>query len=87
MHRLAALVAEGDPTQTHHWLWPETAEDDKQVQRFIRAMKTMMPIQHPNIVALYAAGKTGPYCWLAMEYVEGEDLTRVIKRIGTVGMW
>ena len=26
MHRLAALVAEGDPTQTHHWLWPETAE-------------------------------------------------------------
>jgi serine/threonine-protein kinase len=46
----------------------------------------MMPIHHPNIVELYAAGKTGPYCWLAMEYVEGENLTKVIERIGTVGM-
>ena len=25
-------------------------------------------------------------CWVAMEYVEGEDLTKVIERIGTAGM-
>jgi serine/threonine-protein kinase len=49
-------------------------------------MKTMLPIRHPNIVQLYAAGKTGPYCWLAMEYVEGESLASVIPRIGTAGM-
>ncbi len=67
-------------------LWPETAKDEESVQRFVRAMKTMMPIHHPNIVQIYAAGKTGPHCWLAMEYVEGESLSRVIRRIGTAGM-
>jgi len=67
-------------------LWPETAQDEESVQRFVRAMKTMMPIHHPNIVQIYAAGKTGPHCWLAMEYVEGENLSRVIRRIGTAGM-
>ena len=67
-------------------LWPETSHNEEQVQRFVRAMKTMMPIRHPNIVELYAAGKSGPYCWLAMEFVEGENLTEVIRRIGTVGM-
>ena len=64
-------------------LWPETSKDESAVQRFIRAMKTMMPVRHENIVQLYAAGKTGPYCWLAMEFVEGENLTQVIRRIGT----
>jgi len=67
-------------------LWPEAAEDEESVQRFIRAMKTMMPIRHPNIVRIYMAGKTGPHCWLAMEFVEGENLSQVIRRIGTAGM-
>jgi len=67
-------------------LWPETSQDEDAVQRFVRAMKTMMPIRHENIVQLYAAGKSGPYCWLAMEYVEGESLAQVIPRIGIAGM-
>ena len=56
--------------------------DEESMQRFIRAMKTMLPIRHPNIVRLYAAGKTAGRCWLAMEYVDGESLTEVIRRIG-----
>jgi serine/threonine protein kinase len=67
-------------------LWPEFSRSDEGVQRFIRAMKTVLPLRHPNLVALYGAGKTGGYCWMAMEYVEGESLTRVIERIGTAGM-
>lgn len=78
--------SEHDRTVALKVLWPETSQDEESVQRFIRAMKTMMPIHHPNIVRLYAAGKTGPYCWLAMEFVEGENLKQVIRRIGTVGM-
>jgi serine/threonine protein kinase len=66
-------------------LWPEFSRNDEEMQRFIRAMKTMLPIRHPNLVALYAAGKTGPYCWMAMEFVEGESLTQFIKEIGTAG--
>jgi hypothetical protein len=67
-------------------LRPEFTRNDKEIQRFIRSMKTMMPLRHPNLVALYGAGKKGPYCWIAMEYVEGESLTEVIRRIGIAGM-
>ncbi len=81
-----ARDAEHDRAVALKVLWPETSKNDEEVQRFVRAMKTMMPVRHPNIVELYAAGKTGPYCWLAMEHVEGENLTQVIQRIGTVGM-
>ncbi len=67
-------------------LQPEFSRNDDEMQRFIRAMKTVLPLRHPNLVALYAAGKTRDYCWTAMEYVDGESMTQVIHRIGVAGM-
>jgi serine/threonine protein kinase len=67
-------------------LTPDPGHSEEQKERFVRAMKTMMPIRHPNIVRLYNAGKKGPYCWAAMELVEGESITDVIHRIGVEGM-
>jgi hypothetical protein len=67
-------------------LLPEFARDEDEVQRFVRAIKTVLPLRHPNLVTVYAAGKTGPHCWVAMEYVAGEDMVRVIERIGVAGM-
>jgi serine/threonine protein kinase len=67
-------------------LWPEFAADEEQMQRFVRAMKTALPLRHPNLVSLYGAGKCGPHCWVAMEYVEGESLVQVVQRSGTIGM-
>jgi serine/threonine protein kinase len=67
-------------------LRPEFSQNEDEMQRFVRAMKTVLPLRHPNLVALYGAGKTGPYCWVAMEFVEGESLTAVIKNIGIAGM-
>ena len=67
-------------------LWPELTQDSREVERFIRAIKTMLPIQHENIVRLYGAGVTDGYCWMAMELVEGESLADVIKRLGVGGM-
>ncbi len=67
-------------------LWPEFSKNEEEMQRFVRAMKTMLPLRHPNLVALYGAGKTGQYCWIAMEFVDGESLTQVIQKIGTAGM-
>ena len=67
-------------------LGPEFAKNEESRQRFVRAMKTMLPVRHPNIITIYNAGKTGPHCWIAMEYVEGENLTQMIQRIGTAGM-
>lgn len=67
-------------------LLPEFSQDAEELERFVRAMKTMLPLSHPNLVQLYGAGKTGPHCWVAMEYIAGENLTQVINRIGVAGM-
>jgi serine/threonine protein kinase len=52
-----------------------------EAQRFIRAMRPLLKLRHPNAVGLLAAGKTGRYCWMAWEYVEGESLTTRIQRL------
>lgn len=67
-------------------LEPRFSKNNVAVQRFVRAMKTAMPMRHPNIVTVYSAGKTGPNCWIAMEYLPGESLAAVIGRIETSGM-
>jgi serine/threonine protein kinase len=67
-------------------LQAEFARSEEGMQRFIRTMKTVLPLRHPNLVSLQGAGKTGVYCWVAMEYVEGESMTKVIQRIGVAGM-
>jgi len=65
---------------------PEFSKNEDDVQRFIRAIKTMLPMRHPNLVTLYAAGKTNGFLWIAMEYVAGENLMQVIDRLGVAGM-
>jgi serine/threonine protein kinase len=67
-------------------LKPEFAKNEDEMQRFIRAMKTVLPLRHPNLIALHAAGKTGVFCWMAMDHIEGESMTQVIQRIGVAGM-
>ena len=67
-------------------LTPQFTSTEDQRQRFVRAMQTMLPIKDPHLVQLYGAGKNGPYCWAAMEFIDGESLTAVIDRIGIEGM-
>ncbi len=67
-------------------LSPDYSGTEEQKERFVRGVKVMGPIRHDNIVSLHAAGIHDPYCWVAMEYVEGESMTQVIKRIGVAGM-
>lgn len=67
-------------------LRPDFTRDPDAVQRFSRGVRTMLPVRHPHLVRLLESGTTGPYCWLAMEYVDGESLVQVIHRIGVAGM-
>ncbi len=85
------LVFQGTDTQKNEVvaikvLFPDRTSSEEEKERFIRAMKTMLPIRHPNLIRLINAGKTGPYCWAVMEYVDGENLMQVIQRIGVEGM-
>lgn len=67
-------------------LTPDANHSDEQRDRFVRAMKTMLPIKHDHLVSLYHAGKTGPFCWAAMQFIDGESLTELISRMGIEGM-
>jgi serine/threonine protein kinase len=67
-------------------LGPEYATNEEEFQRFVRAVKTVVGLRHENLVAVYGAGKSGNTCWIAMEFVDGESLTKVIQRIGLVNM-
>ena len=67
-------------------LFPHFVRDEQQQERFVRAMKTMINFKHPHIVELYAAGKSSGLCYAAMEYIDGEDLSKLIDRMGIDGV-
>ncbi len=81
-----AYDTEKDRTAALKILTPAYSRNQEQRERFVRAMKTMLPIKDDHIVRLYNAGITGPYCWAAMEYIDGENLSQLIERIGIEGM-
>jgi hypothetical protein len=60
-------------------LSPEFPQDAAEMKTFVAALKAILGLKHPNLVTLYNAGKTGPYCWLALEHVEGESLAQALR--------
>jgi serine/threonine protein kinase len=87
----SGMVFQATDTKSHQSvalkvLLPELSKQPEAVQRFIRAMQTVLPLRHHHLVTVSGAGKTGPYCWVAMEYIAGENMAQVIARIGASGM-
>jgi len=66
--------------------YPDGFQDVRDVRRFLRAVRTMLPIEHENLVALYDAGESENLCYTASEFVEGESAAEMIQRIGISGM-
>lgn len=66
-------------------LSPDFSHDVKKVQRFVKAMKTVLPLRHPHLLRVFGAGKTEGYLWAAKEYVRGESLAAVISRVEVAG--
>lgn len=65
---------------------PEGFQDARGVRRFLRAVRTMLPIEHENLVTLYDAGQSEGLCYTASEFVDGESAADLIQRIGISGM-
>lgn len=58
-------------------------EDDDAVLRFRREAQLAASLSHPNIVTLYEVGyENKRFTYLAMEYVEGESLLSMMRRVG-----
>ena len=52
------------------------------VQRFLREMKGIGKLDHPNIIRATDAGDEDGRHFLVMEYVEGIDLSRLLRIVG-----
>src|SRR5438034_2454457 len=63
-------------------LSPDFPKSDAEMQRFVKVLKPFLPLRHPHLVGVTGAGKNGPYCWVSLEYVEGESLTNLLRRQG-----
>jgi serine/threonine-protein kinase len=62
------------------------AQDHEAIARFNREASSAARINHPNVCAIYDFGDTKDgLIYLAMEYIEGESLTDLLKREGPLG--
>ena len=50
--------------------------------RFLREVQSAAKLQHKNIVAAYSAIRLGESIVLAMEFIDGEDLAKMVKSRG-----
>jgi serine/threonine protein kinase len=66
-------------------LHPEYGKCDKAVQHFVQVMKAVLPLRHPHLITVHAAGKSGSYCWISMDHVEGKNLAQLIERVRAEG--
>lgn len=58
------------------------ASDAEFVERFQREAAAVSELIHPHMVQVFGSGRDGAVHYIAMEYVEGEDLKRLIRREG-----
>jgi serine/threonine-protein kinase len=56
--------------------------DPERLQRFLNEVKIARQISHPNVCRVYDVGEIDGHHYLSMEYVDGEDLAILLRRIG-----
>jgi serine/threonine-protein kinase len=60
-------------------LAPQLAEDERFRERFLRESELAASIDHPHVIPIYEAGEAGGLLFIAMRYVEGSDLRRLLE--------
>src|SRR5262249_15237411 len=63
-------------------LHQQYSDDDEYVERFRREARSVAALSHPNIVTVIDRGEHGGRQFIVFEYVEGENLKRLIQRRG-----
>ncbi len=62
---------------------PERVINDREaLQRFRGEVRTARQVAHPNVCRTYDIGEVDGHIFLSMEYIDGEDLAHVLKRMG-----
>lgn len=69
------------------FLHPEFTASDELRRRFEREVRTAAQLHHQNIVTAYDAGEhSNGSCYLVMQYVAGNDLSHLVKKVGPLSI-
>src|ERR1700722_14083933 len=60
----------------------EAAQDPALLDRFKAEVRIARKVSHPNVCRVYDVGEVDGQTYLSMEYVDGEDLASLLRRIG-----
>jgi serine/threonine protein kinase/Flp pilus assembly protein TadD len=60
---------------------PEIAADKKTIHRFRNELTTARKIRHKNVCGMYDLGEHKGIHYITMEYVSGEDLKSLVRRV------
>lgn len=60
----------------------EVAANPSALERFRNEVRTARRVSHPNVCRVYDFGEVDGNVFLSMEYVDGEDLGSLLRRIG-----
>ena len=60
----------------------EVAGNEANLVRFRNEVRVARQVSHPNVCRVYDVGQVNNQVFLSMEYVDGEDLASLIRRIG-----
>jgi serine/threonine protein kinase/tetratricopeptide (TPR) repeat protein len=63
-------------------LRPETVLDQKSLERFSNELKLARKIRHKNVCQMFDLGEDRGTRYITMEYVRGEDLRQLIRKVG-----
>jgi serine/threonine protein kinase len=61
---------------------PELAQDDRFRERFLRESRIAASLDHPHVVPIFKAGEEDGALYIAMRYVEGTDLAKLLRDEG-----
>jgi non-specific serine/threonine protein kinase len=63
---------------------PEIAAEERTIERFRNEIKIARKIRHPNVCAMFDLGEEEKTLFISMEYIRGEDLKSVLRRMGSL---
>ena len=58
------------------------AQDNDRRERFLNEARVALKVTHPNVCRVHDIGEVEGHPYLSMEYIDGEDLASLLRRIG-----
>lgn len=94
-YRIVALLGKGGMGEVYRaddltlgqpvalkFLPEEAAKDPALLERFRGEVRISRKVSHPNVCRVYDVGEVDGQTFFTMEYVDGEDLASLLRRIG-----